>query len=395
MKQDIDKLMDLFDLDVILHSGSGFISPTIYYLTGFLSPDEITYVKHKDSEPMVVTAFNTCERVKKQTEIKNVKDITEIYVKMMSEGINIRENIEMILKSWVPKEIPEGSTIGVPDDFPATKLLILQKFGYNVKAVPNFFNILRETKSIDEINKIREAVDADIKTFEKVIDIINNSEIGDNNILYYENKKLTVGYIKRVIEHTLLDNDSENTEESIVVSGQAGYDFHYLGSPEDIIRAHEPIIVDIFPRHKFNRYYADITRTIIKGTPNKDVRKMYETVNLAIESAIDSIKAGEPIGIFVDKACKVIEQAGFQTIKSDPDAKEGFIHTLGHGIGLDIHEYPSLREYDRILPAHVTMAIEPGIYLRKYGGVRTEDDVYVDKNKIEVLSEKLQRDLIL
>ncbi len=395
MREDLDKLMDFFDIDVLLHTGSGFISPTIYYLTGFLSPDEITYVKRKGSEPLVVAAFHTSERVKKQSFIKNVRDITDIYVKLIKEGVIISKNMDKLLKMWVPKEIPEGSKIGVPDDFPATRLLILQKMGYEIKAVPNLFDTLRETKSPDEVEKIRQAAKATMNTFERIIDIINNSEIRENNMLYYDGNKLTVGYIKKVIEHTLLDNDAENTEESIVVSGPLGYDFHYLGNPDDILKAKEPIIIDIFPRHKFNRYYADVTRTIIKGTPEKEVHKMYETVNNAIDASIDAIKAGASIGTFVDKACEIIENAGYQTVKNNPDAKEGFTHSLGHGIGLDIHEYPSLREYDRALPAYVTMAIEPGIYLKKYGGVRTEDDVFVDKNRVELITKKLSRDLIL
>lgn len=137
----------------------------------------------------------------------------------------------------------------------------------------------------------------------------------------------------------------------------------------DAIREGEPILIDFGVR--YNCYWSDMTRTFFIGEPSKKMRDIYQTVLTAHYAAKAVAKPGIPIGM-VDKAARdVINEAGYGPY---------FTHRVGHGIGLNIHEAPSVHgKNDALLQKGMTFTIEPGIYIKGYGGVRIEDDVVIEK----------------
>lgn len=129
----------------------------------------------------------------------------------------------------------------------------------------------------------------------------------------------------------------------------------------------------------YNGYCSDITRTVAFGEPTAAQRDIYETVRLAEETAIERVRPGVT-AMELDKAARdVITEAGYG---------QYFTHRLGHGLGISVHEYPSITgTNDFVLEEGVVFTIEPGIYKSDVTGVRIEDDVAVTKDGVEVLTK--------
>jgi Xaa-Pro aminopeptidase len=156
--------------------------------------------------------------------------------------------------------------------------------------------------------------------------------------------------------------------------------------------ADEPIIIDIFPRNKRDRYYADMSRTVIKGEATERLADMYDAVLLAQETAIAMVKPGVRCSDIHSRVCEIFEEKGYATYKSGSSV--GFIHSTGHGVGLEIHEAPPVGERDVVLEEGNVITIEPGLYYPDVGGIRLEDLILVTADGHENLTEMEKRFLV-
>lgn len=134
-------------------------------------------------------------------------------------------------------------------------------------------------------------------------------------------------------------------------------------------------------------YCSDITRTVVFGTPTDEQTHIYETVLKAQQAAIALAKPGVPIGSIDKAARQIIEQAGYGPC---------FTHRVGHGLGIEIHEYPSMNATNTMpLEKGMVFTVEPGIYLPSVGGVRIEDDVLITDHGAEVLTSYPKEFIVL
>jgi Xaa-Pro aminopeptidase len=388
MIDDLDALMEDEGVDAILAEGHGFEVPDIYWLTGFLSPDSISVLKNIGEDVIVATGFNTLDRVTKESHVKRTHDLSETYLMLMRNQQRAIDNPDAIYKDFLANQF-SGTIIGVPSHLPAHVLIAIQKLGYEIKVVPHLLKNARATKTAKEVKMIKNAGAATINAISVVAELIKDADVGANKILMLKGNPLTVAELKMKLDHTLLDFRAESAEDAILAVGKKGFDWHYLGSPKDRLKAGVPIILDVFPRLKSERYVADVTRTFFKGTPNKKVKEMYEAVQAAADASADALTDGAMIDD-VNMACfKTLERYGFDSRRLNSEAKDGMTHGLGHGIGLDVHENPSMYRYkDHFKDGHV-MAIEPGVYLKSVGGVRIENDFLVTKRKAKRLTPGL------
>ncbi|MFW5839433.1 MAG: M24 family metallopeptidase, partial [Planctomycetota bacterium] len=157
--------------------------------------------------------------------------------------------------------------------------------------------------------------------------------------------------------------------ETIVAAGAHGSLPHYRPGKTKI-RPDQAVLIDWGA--KVDGYCSDLTRVVFTGTIPPKIEEIYTVVLRAQKAAISAIKAQVSCKAVDAAARKIIEQAGYG---------EQFIHGLGHGIGLQIHEAPSVgRRSDKRLRQGMVVTVEPGIYLPGVGGVRIEDDVLVEAN---------------
>jgi Xaa-Pro aminopeptidase len=231
----------------------------------------------------------------------------------------------------------------------------------------------RLIKSKEELRAILHVRDATIAAMRRCLGILKRSRVAKDKTLVWGERKVTSESLRLEARRVLLDYACE-APELIISHGAQTATPHDNGSGP--IRAGEPIVLDFFPRSMETGYWFDMTRTVCKGEPDERLQKLYDAVREAQQAALVNIKAGMPAKESARAAQKVFRKRKYTT--SD---EEGFIHSLGHGLGLEIHEPPSLSpKSDERFKAGMVIAIEPGLYYKKIGGVRIEDTVLVTKN---------------
>jgi Xaa-Pro aminopeptidase len=277
------------------------------------------------------------------------------------------------------------SSVAVPPRFPVGTADGLREL--DVSVAPEYDGVLTETRATKtpaEIEHVRVAQRANERAMAAAEGLLAEATVGDEGILYHGDKPLSSERVKREIESTLLADDHA-LDETIVACGTDAADPHDRGSGP--LEANEPIIIDVFPRGKASNYHADMTRTFCVGEPSSEIERRYEVTRKALRAGLDAVSPDTTGEAVHDAVCDVYEEAGYATLRSDERTETGFIHSTGHGVGLDVHELPRLSPGGGKLETGQVITIEPGLYDPAVGGVRIEDLVVVTEEGYENLAE--------
>ncbi|MDY6764301.1 MAG: Xaa-Pro peptidase family protein [Halobacteria archaeon] len=374
----LDDLLEREELDAYLQIDSSENS-NMYYLSGFWADDAFQLLRISGETALLVSPLEY-GRAKKEADADEVRSTGEF----MSGDIRGSEEAQFeVLDRFLSEYGAE--TLGVPKDFSLHTAEELRERGYSVNTVEDVVMEARKSKSEEEIEHIRKAQEANERAMEVTERLIRESEVRDGT-LYHDGEILTAEKVKTDFEIQLL-RDRYSLSEAIVACGPKGADPHWRGSGP--LRANEPIIVDIFPRHKSARYFGDMTRTFVKGQPDDRVQEMYDATLEAQEAAFEALKEGAGVtGEEVnDAVCDVYEERGYQTLRQSGNIESGFIHSTGHALGLDIHEPPRLGTGGEELKEGYVVTVEPGLYDPEIGGVRVEDLVIIRQDGFENLND--------
>ncbi len=364
--------------EAILLVGNSEQDANMYSATKFLAPDSFAYIE-TDKKKILITSTLEVDRAKEQADVDEV-----INFETYGKNASITKTIPLILKDL------KVNTVVVPNNFSYKlgKILEDKKFCVEIKDEPFFKQ--RMVKNKQEIKHIIEVQRVIENVLKKTLDIIKKSEI-KNNLLYYADKPLTSEYLRNFFRVELLKKNCWCEADVIVSCGKQTSMPHNLGTGQ--LTANSPIIMDIFPRSLETRYWADMTRTVVKGKASDEFKKLYYTVLEAQKMAIEMIKPGID-GFNIHKTVEnYFESKGYKTEKIDGQM-QGFIHGTGHGVGLDIHEYPQVNRNHWILEERNIITIEPGLYYKKIGGVRIEDLLVVTENGYRNLTKSPKEELI-
>jgi Xaa-Pro aminopeptidase len=392
LRQDLDNILAEKGAEALLLYSESFNEVNMYYLTKFLAPDPFMLLKKVDNEPVIVINQMEYPRAQKESIIKDVRSYLDYnFLEIAKSTPEPKLGVLKFISTVAKKELGIGTKIYVPSNFPAMITDVLRTEGLTIMPLFDVIEKARETKETDEINEIR-AVQAVVeKVTRQVISLIANAEVDGNGTLIVrtDGKKepLTVGKVKEIFGHQFLDGGCV-MDDIIVACGSKGAVPHYFGNPEDELKANQPIIFDIYPKSLRKRYYTDMTRTIVKGKASKEVKKMFDAVLEARNASLDTIKARVLGNEVYNVCCNVLEKAGYSTTRGGKQITKGFLHSLGHGVGLQVHEGPGMSElYKFALEERNIVTVEPGLYDPKVGGVRIEDIVEVTKTGCKNLTK--------
>jgi Xaa-Pro aminopeptidase len=248
----------------------------------------------------------------------------------------------------------------------------------------------RETKDRDEVKRIKKVTEKTQEIFNKVIKFIRNCSLEKNCLIKESGESLRVRDIKGLINLELSRKGLQSSEEPIFSIGRDAGVPHSRGNPSDIIETGKTIVVDISPQEMGGGYFSDISRTFWIGEISERIKQAYRDVKEVQENIIKSLKVEDPAKKFHEMACQMFEEKGHQTVRKDPNTLNGFVHSLGHGVGLEVHEKPSIGmlSTNKLKKGHV-FTIEPGLYFPKEGfGIRLEDVIWINnKGKIVNLTD--------
>ena len=263
----------------------------------------------------------------------------------------------------------------VPADFPLELADFLRPAGFRLEPVPAPLFAERQLKTPEEISSICQALQAGEGAMNVAVDTIRAATLRDQ-ILYWEGEILTSERLRRMI-HLELVAQNCTAEHTIVAGGDESCDPHAEGRGP--LRAGETIVIDIFPRSSASGYFGDITRTVVKGQAPAAVKALFETVHRGQELALGAIGTGADSRQIHQDVLDLFTRAGYETGEKDGHM-QGFFHSTGHGLGLEIHEPPRIGPQGSLLETGQVVTVEPGLYYPGVGGVRLEDVVVVEED---------------
>jgi len=342
-------------------------SSDLFYATKFHAPDPLLYIETKKSKYLFVSPLEF-DRARKECN-KNIKIIETIDKKIS----------ELIYSFCQDNKVNQ---ISVPYFFPSGVFVELQNLGLKIIPEKVFFP-QRKVKKKHEIAKIAEALKIAEKAMQKAVQIIGEATVTRNNTLNWNGEPLTSEILRKNINLELCKNDAI-AKETIVACGKDSSEPHNVGSGPLI--ACKPIIIDIFPQAS-SGYWGDITRTFIKWKADREFMKIFNTVRIAGLKAMENLKDGVKASEIYQIAFDYIKSQGFKTGKMN-GKNCGFFHGLGHGVGLDIHEAPTISPKNTLpLRTGNVITIEPGLYYPNFGGVRIEDLIVVRNGGFQNFTE--------
>ncbi len=368
-------LLEGLDIDAdsyLLRADSS--DPAMFYFTGFEAHDPVVYLRKRDEDILLVSPLEM-SRAKTEADVDQVVSTSKY-----REG-DPRENVDahiQIFRAFLNEEKVED--IAVPEDFPLKLGDQLRESGLSISPVEDPSKEMRRVKTEEELEKLREAQDTTEKAMKHAKEILEEASVSEGEI-YYRGEILTSERLRKSIKNLLFENNYEVPEKTIVASGEQSSRPHDLGSGN--LKPGGPIIIDIFPRK--DRYFGDMTRTFFKGEPSEKQKKMYGTVLKAQRQAFEVLEkeAGLKLSEVHGKVCDVFENHGYDTLRNNPETEEGFIHSTGHAVGLELHEAPRVANDDLEAEENMVLTIEPGLYYEDLGGVRIEEMIVIKKEGFE------------
>ncbi len=397
MKNDIDRLMEERDLDVLFVSGPATHNPAMHYFTGNVHVNQAYLIKERGKAPLLFcNPMEREEAAKSGMEIRNLAEykITEIMKEV--GGDEVKASAVRISRILTELGINSGrmSINGIVEAgcvysiFTQLKELLpeLELVG---EVGDTVFIKAMETKEEYEVARIRAMGQITTEVVGKTKKFLQSHKVENNILIKEDGKALTIADVKNKINLWASELGAENPHGTIFAIGRDDGIPHSVGTPDDVLELGKTIVFDIFLQEPGGGYHYDFTRTWCLGFAPDTEQKIYRDVRAVYDKLMEEVEKDMSFAQLQENTCEYFEELGHATIRQNPLIEEGYVHGVGHGLGLRIHEYPFARGKDAILKSGVVVTIEPGLYYPSKGmGCRLEDTIYVHPDgKIEVLAE--------
>jgi Xaa-Pro aminopeptidase len=391
MKSDFDTLMKEKGLDAFIVLGNAEHNPPMYYLTGGGHVSAALLLKKQGEEPVLY--YHDMERDEaSKTGLKTVpfsKYREMDLLKQANQDTNLMVALRMQL--ILQEQGLDSARIGLygHTDLSSSFAILsyLQKLMPDLELVGesrenSLFLSAMETKDETEVERIRKMGKVTTEVVGKVADYLTSCEVNGNEVLLNEQgAPLTIGEVKDMINLWLAERGAENPEGTIFAIGRDAGVPHSTGTADDVVRLGRTIVFDIFPCEAGGGYFYDFTRTWSLGYAPPEAQDLYDQVKGSYQHVKENLDLNAQFKDYQKLVCDFFEERGHDTPQSVDAPVEGYVHSLGHGLGLNVHERPfsgyAATERDRLVPG-VVFTIEPGLYYPEQGmGVRIEDTLWV------------------
>lgn len=343
----------------------------LYYATRFPAPDPFIFVSIKGKKILLMSDLEV-DRAKATATVDTVLSYSEYEERVKRRGVTTAKMIDVV--DALLKE--RGVTrLVVPENFGYEHARQLQARGYELATKPEPFFDERAIKTEHEVGAIEETQRAVEGAVQRAIDLLAEASVKDG-VIMHGGEAVTSERIKKLINVTLMEQGCV-AQHTIIAGGAQACDPHHEGA--GLLRANEPIVMDVFPRSTATRYFADMSRTVLKGRARPELKRLYETVLAAQEEAIASVRDGADGQKIHAAVLRRFEDAGFKTGVIN-GRMQGFFHGTGHGVGIDIHEAPRISKSGSLLQTGHVVTVEPGLYYPDIGATRIEDMVLVQSH---------------
>jgi Xaa-Pro aminopeptidase len=352
------------------------IDADILYATRFFAPDPFIYLEKNGKRTLVLSDLEI-DRARKVATADEFVQFSKLE-RELQNGSKASPSYEKVLAHFLKKRGIKNAT--VPPNFPLAYARELSRARINVRPAEDLFWPERQSKTDGELRMMRHASRITEAGLARAMEVLRASRPSPGKKLRWSKQALTSELLRAEIDSAVL-RAGGTPSGTIVAGGDQACDPHERGSGP--LRANSLIIIDIFPRDAKTGYYGDLTRTVVKGRASEAQRKLWNTVKDGQALALRRIKAGVD-GMTIHRAIEdLFASRGYKT-GVEKGRRVGFFHGTGHGLGLEIHEYPRLQKV--VLKARQVVTVEPGLYYPGLGGVRLEDVVVVTKTGHKMLS---------
>lgn len=380
MKSDLDALMQARNLNAIIVLGNAEHNPPMYYLTGGGHINKAVLIKKHGGAPVLYcNAMERDEAEKSGLKVVPLRTgAMEEFAKRPKELLNecgitggriglfghTDLGMSLYIIARIYAEIPEVEIVGENQD-------------------DSLFMFAMESKDEDEVTRIRKVGRVTVAVVEKVREYLTSCDVRDDEVLLKEDgSPLSVGDVHSKIRLWVTEMGADLPSGFIFAIGRDAGVPHSSGNPADLMRLGQTIVFDIYPAEAGGGYYYDFTRTWSLGYATPEAQKMFDEVREVYDKVIENIDMNAAFKDYQTFVCDTFNKNGHNTpMHTDGVVTEGYVHSLGHGIGLNLHERPWSRhtssEDNRLKPGTV-FTIEPGLYYPEKGmGFRIEDSFWM------------------
>lgn len=406
MKRDIDGLMKERGIDVAVVTGAVKGNATMYYMVNGAAISHAVVIKRAGDDPVLLCGAMEREEAaasglttvdtSKYNIVKMIKDAggdrlaaTVGYYKAVFEEFGVSGKVSFygqgdVGRNW---EFLRALDAALPD------VTVSGEFS------DDLFVTARATKGPLELERIREAGRKTCDVVRHMMDFMVSHEVRGGALVKADGSPLTVGDCKSEIKMQLARRRLIEEVDTIFAIGRDAGIPHSRGNDRDPIELGKTLVFDIFPQEEGGGYFFDMTRTFVLGSAPREVLDTYQTLEECFDSVAATLRSGEKASVYQTATCDFFEARGIETPRTNPQVRNGYVHSLGHGIGLEVHEKPTLSDVagntDVLAPGSV-FTFEPGLYYPDKGyGMRIEDVYYVHEDgEMENLTD-FPRDLVL
>lgn len=366
-------------------------SPEMRHEIGEPVMDPLTFVDHDGRRIVVASSLEESLLARREDMIDEVWNIHELGAEELVADPAFP--LPLIGPELVRRALGKLNvlSVSVPPNFRTLVADYLRDKGIEVTVDSEAWALRRRRKTPTELEGTERAQRAAETALLAAMHMLREAEPASGGRLKFEGEVLTAEWMREAMSAELLSQGAES-DDIIIQSGDQCLDGHDLGTGP--IAPDESLIIDCFPRDRRTGAFSDMTRTFVHGEPSAKLAKMHADCKAALEIAFESLRPGRNDAF--EKVAGHFHSLGYPTQlrhNGSGPLVEGFSHSLGHGVGLEVHERPWMgRRSDELVEGDV-VAVEPGLYFRGVGGVRLEDTVVITDDGVEHFTDPFPYDL--